>query len=491
MSRPNVLLVVMDTTRHANTLADGTFESLPALARLASEGTVFDGAVTTAPWTLPAHAAMFSGQYTTDHGTHGGTQYFDPDRAPLARRVRDAGYRTAAVSNNTWVTPEFGFADGFDDFYTRSEPFPSGDDPAAAREAVRTDPLGALRDAVADGTAASTAGNLLYDRFLRDRGDDGARLSNWRIGRWLDAHDGDEPFFLFANYIEPHLPYTPPAEFLPPGFDSGVAERVAQDPWAFLMGETDIGERGFETLEALYEAELRYLDARLGDLFDRLRADGTFDETAIVVVGDHGENVGDHGLMDHQFSLHDTLLRVPLVVKPPAGTGPTVGSVSAPVETRDVFPTLLELAGADAPTHPTVSDRSLLESVCGRADAHREHAVSEYLHPRPSPETLRERFPDSDVDVDRYDRSLRCIRTPRWKYVQATDGREQLYDVAADPDETANLADDRPRVRDRLRRTLRAERGRFDRPAEPADDGTDRHEPPAGTERRLDALGYI
>ena len=490
MDGTNILFVVMDTARAPDALPTRHPERLPNLARIAAEGVTFENAVTTGPWTLPSHASLFTGQYTSDHGAHAGTRRFDPDAAPLAERLRASGYRTAAVSSNAWVTPEFGFGAGFDDFYVRSRPFPAGEDPATVRDASGRETLDAVIDAARRGTALPTAANALYDRYLRDRYDDGARLANWRIKRWLDGEwDGDRPFFLFANYIEPHLTYDPPADCLPKGVDDGASDRVPQDPWGYLTGAVEMGDAAFETLEALYAAELRYLDARLGRLYDHLDEADLLAETAIVVVGDHGENIGDHGLMDHQYCLYETLLRVPLLVRLPAGSGGR--TASDPVELRDLFPTLLELAGADAPTAPSVSDRSLLGRIEGDPDArggpHREYTVSEYLSPRPSISTLEDRRESPSVDVSRYDRALRCLRTDRWKYVQSTDGRERLFDVAADPDETRDVIDGNRDVARELKRTLIADRGPLRRP----DGGPDRREPSEETADRLADLGYI
>lgn len=476
----------MDTTRAKNALPTKNATHLPNLAQIADEGALFDNAVTTAPWTLPSHASMFSGQYTSDHGTHAGTQYFDPSVPPLTRRLKESGYQTVAVSNNTWVTPEFGFGDGFDEFYTRSRPFPAGEDPAFVRDRLRKTPFQTGVELVSQQGTASTVGNLLYEQFFRERGDDGARLTNWRIKRWLsNTRDPNRPFFLFANYIEPHLSYSPPAEYLPDEFDDERCKETPQDPWGYLTGTTKMTDSDFEALETLYEAELSYLDAKLGELYDLLQDRDILDETVIVIVGDHGENIGEHALMDHQFCLYDTLLRVPLIIRHPHET--TSENLSSLVELRDLYPTILEIAGADRLTSPTVSQRDLLSSISGHteSDSHREYTISEYHTPRPSIATLRDQYPNSSVDISQYDRSLRCIRTDAWKYIQATDGREELFDLENDPEETENVVEENASVKEQLRRRLVSERGEL----KSLDGG--RYEPNAETEERLNSLGYI
>ena len=283
-----------------------------------------------------------------------------------------------------------------------------------------------------DRDAPFTLANALYMRFLRDRYDSGARLTTRRITNWIDDRTGDRPFFAFANFMEPHLRYDPPdsyaEEHLPPGVGLEEAEAVNQDPWAYLVGEEPMDERDFEILRGLYRAELAYLDDRLGQLLDHLEANGLLEETAVFVLGDHGENIGDHGLMDHQYSLRDTLLHVPLIARYPPSFEPDT-EFDELVELRDLFPTVLDLAGCPVPDDETVSSRSLraaLESGSGR-----EHAFAEYPTPQPSIDTLRDRYDRVTTDLSRYDRWLRSVRTADWRYVQAGDGRDELYEIDA------------------------------------------------------------
>ena len=491
MNGPNVLLIVMDTARASDAFRAGV---MPNLRGIAAEGTTFTRAFTTGPWTLPSHASLFTGQYTTDHGTHAGSRRFEPNAPTLAERLRRNGYRTVGYSNNTWISSEFGFDRGFDDFYVAWELLEGGADLStiAKRETGTLAQARAVVGELLNGDAPQTVVNALYahvvrNRLLRNWYDDGAWLTNRRLERWLDRHEDDRPFFMFVNYLEPHLEYDPPRSFrdrfVPEGMDPTRLDDVNQDAWSYVTGETEMTERDFEALEALYAAELNYLDHRIGQLYDRLESIGELDDTVLIVVGDHGENIGEHGLMDHQYCLYDTLLHVPLVIRYPSSL-PEGKVTDALVELRDLYPTVLEFADLQSEPANSVSDRS----VATAPDEHRDRVIAEYVTPQPSMDALEERVGDLPPEVRRYDRGLRCIRTDQWKYIQGTDGSEELYDIVDDPGETDELSADREGVRNGLADTLTAEMGALNYEEEGDTDAATIE--PSALDRLTD-LGYL
>ncbi|MEF8973813.1 MAG: sulfatase, partial [Haloarcula sp.] len=417
-TRPNVVLLVLDTCR-AKTfhrlLDDG---KLPTTERIATDAAVYRNASAVAPWTVPSHGAMFSGRYPTDHGASADDPQFDPPTTPLAERLRQAGYETVGLSANPWVTNHFGFTAGFDRFKTDVEYLWSGADTSGLG---RLDSLGEKVDELRRRSSAAdtpaTLVNVAYRKLLANRHDSGARRLTTDAVRWLDGRSSNEPFFLFCNFTEPHLEYDPPDEFareeLPEGIDLGAARSVEQDQWAYVTGETALSDTEFEALRALYRAEIRYLDSQLGRLFDRLAARDGLEETAIVLTSDHGENIGDHGLMDHQYCLYETLLHVPLVVRYPPLFEP--GTVDDLVETRRLYETIADVAGI------TDSEPETAPSLVGDAEPDAQ-AIAEYTSPQPSVETLAEEYGPLDPEVRRYDRALRSVRTARWKYIEGSDG---------------------------------------------------------------------
>jgi arylsulfatase A-like enzyme len=486
VSRPNVVVVVMDTARARETVrSDRRNVALPALDRLADEGTEYTQTIASAPWTLPSHASLFTGTYPSKHGAHAGHKHLDEGLTTLAEAFRSGGYETVAVSNNTWISEEFGFARGFDTLYKTWQYVQTDTDLGEiARTKQGTEMVRALAARLADGNPAVNVANALYGRFFRKRTDDGAKRTNEWVREWLGERD-DEPFFCFVNYLEPHLEYRPPEsyaeEFLPDGVSYDEAMAVPQDAWRYIAGEVDLGDREFDILRALYRAELAYLDRRIGELRRHLEAAGEFEDTVFVVTGDHGENIGDHGMMDHQYSLYETLLHVPLVVH---GPGFETGQVDDLVQLTDLAPTLLDAANIDA--------SELREASQGRSfhpaaeTAPREHAIAEYMAPQPSMDALRKRVGTLSDDVERFDRSLRAIRTDDEKLIRGSDGTRELYELRNDPEEATNLAAERPERVNALEAELDDWLDTFD------------HADTSGTvsmtdetEARLEDLGYL
>jgi arylsulfatase A-like enzyme len=203
-----------------------------------------------------------------------------------------------------------------------------------------------------------------------------------------------------------------------------------------------------------------------------------------VVGGDdeHGENVGDHGLMDHQYSLHETLLHVPLVVH--GGAFADGGVADEPVQLVDLPPTLLDAAGIEA---AEACDGFQGRSFHPDADAEpRERVVGEYLAPQPSMDALGARVGSLPESVRQYDRSLRAIRVGDWKLIRGSDGSRECYRLADDPDEGIDLADDEP---DRVA-ALEAELDEWLASFEHADPSGETSMTDA-TKARLEDLGYL
>ena len=198
----NVVLVVADTTRYGDAL---TPEVAPTIADLGAEGTTFTRAFAPAPWTLPSHGSLFTGTYPSKHGAHAGHERLDERETTLTELFDSAGYDTAGVSGNTWVSKEGGFARGFDDFHQTWQYVQSDTAMGELVEVTEESRILAVGRKLFDGNPIANAANALYRTVVRERGDEGAeRATNWVEG-WLDDRESDDPFFLFANYLEPHL----------------------------------------------------------------------------------------------------------------------------------------------------------------------------------------------------------------------------------------------------------------------------------------------
>jgi arylsulfatase A-like enzyme len=416
----NLLLVVLDGARADHASCYGyARETTPFLDQLAREGIRFSQAISDAPWTLSAHATLFTGLHAVTHGATEETRSLGTRHGVLAEYLNAAGYRTAAFCPNPWVSPETGFGRGFDAFFTQR----------------RTSRL---------ATRALLYGRKASDKLLR-REDAGARRTNEALLQWLA--EGSGPFFAFVHYQETHLPFHPP-----PPYDrlfmlrAREARDLSQDSAAQLAGAERWHDGGGAALTALYDGALRYVDARLREVGEALQARGVWDRTLVIVTADHGENLGEHGMIGHASGLHETVLRVPLVLRcPPRIPQGFVGEELA--QLTDVLPTVLRLLEVGEPG-PSLHGRALFDQ--GRATQGPPFTVSERF--RPDLAALRGRFPD--LDIRPFEARSKALRTLRQKFVWRSDEANELFDLVADPAEHCNLIEADAGRADGLRRQL-------------------------------------
>ena len=413
--RPNILLLVIDTARADRFSWDGSGRSTtPRLTALAREGTVFTQAFSPAPWTVPAHASLFTGRYPSLHRTDCGSLRLPDGEVTLAEILRDAGYRTVGYTANPWLGSTYNFQQGFDTYGETWREVPEGSD---------------------DTGASITNGKV--ERFLR----------------WRQEHPEarEQPFFLFINYFEPHLPYHPPeperSRFLRTGTDPERVERLAHlghpDEMAYILGLSDLTSDDLLILNDLYDGEIAYADRRAGQVIDLVRELGLLDRTVVAVVSDHGENIGDHHLLDHKMSVHATLLRVPLLLRYPAQVAAGV-RIATPVQMHDLFPTLLALAGVAPPRGVAIEAVPLPGAgISGGGRGAGEPIIGEFAGPPLEfLQVMRERFPGSDLS--RFDRTLVALRRDGYTIHWGSDGRHALYREADDPGEEYDLSESDP-----------------------------------------------
>jgi hypothetical protein len=303
-----MLLISVDTLRSDTIGALGGTVSTPHLDRFVAEAEVWSRHYAAASWTKPSHASMLTGFHPETHRAIGLEQAMDPAIPTLAERFETAGFETAAlVFDCTWLSPRWGFGKGFDDY----------------------------------------------------------RVTRWRSGRqarmaaeWLLDHR-DREFFFFLHTFEPHsdfklLPYEAPGltrkkigeRFGVFGFGCRAGRCGSQFIKGLHSGEVDLEEHDMEILRHSYDEGVRYLDRSLGELFDTLRSSGAWEQMLVVVTSDHGEAFGERGEFGHS-SLHEEIVRVPLIIKWPAGEN--AGKInSVPRSSVDLAPTLLASAGLDA-----------------------------------------------------------------------------------------------------------------------------------------------
>lgn len=423
---PNVIILVLDTTRAQNFSCYGyKRQTTPHIDALTAEGVLYEQAIAPGCWSLPSQVSLLSGMFPSKHGAHELHLSYAHPYPLLPEVLREAGYRTLGVSPNSWMSDEFGVTYGFDTYlklwqYWYTMP--------------------------ADRSSLSRKLNRLYSRYIFPRRNR-ARHVNRHIETLL-THT-PEPFFLYAIYWDAHLPYVPHSRYasrwLPAGMTYKQAQHVNRNHLQYFTGQVPMSDDDFAVLRACYDAALASLDEAVGALIAFLRQRGILDRTLLVITSDHGENIGEHGLMSHAYSLHDTLIHVPLLIRYPAGFPPGQ-RVTHQVQLTDVFPTVLDAARLEVPqVRQELQGVSLLTQAPETCAA--RLAYAEMLAPHPSMRALNRRAGLSeDIPRPAYDRALRCVRTPEHKIIWASDGQHALYDLRHDPDETKNQFADEPEL---------------------------------------------
>ena len=244
----------------------------------------------------------------------------------------------------------------------------------------------------------------------------------------------------------PYLPYDPPvwasARFLR---DNGDPDRVKKArrfggilPFQFALGEVEVDATQWGIMSDLYDAEIASEDMQIASLVGRLAAEDLLENTLLIITSDHGENLGDHGLADHMFSLHRTLLHVPLLIRFPEKFAPG-SEVDQVLRLEDLFPTILSVCGLSVP--PGIDGISLLSPIPGR--------IAKATYGNPFVERLEEEHPD--IHSTRCGMSIRSVYDGRHHLILYSGGQEELYDVRADPAESENLAPAGGEVLQRMR----------------------------------------
>jgi arylsulfatase A-like enzyme len=334
---PNVLLIVLDTVR-ADHLSLYGYErpTTPNLERLARRGIRFGHARAAAPWTLASHANLFTGRWPHELAI----EWMSPlrgDVLTLAEYLGSLGYATAGSAGNTLYCA---YDSGLDRGFTHYQDYVLNGLNAARTVSLVNESLKALSQVGRFlPLPTPTLLNLAHgERKFAD-------VVNREFLDWLSRrHEPGRPFFAFLNYVDAHSPYLLP---------SGISYRLSSAPMTdadlrFLAeGWTQVDKRQIprvaQTLiRDAYDNCLAYLDERLGKLIDDLERRGVLDQTLVIVTADHGEGLGEHGLVDHGESLYRTEIRVPLLIVLPADRGRSPVAVEEFVSLRDIAATIAD-----------------------------------------------------------------------------------------------------------------------------------------------------
>jgi choline-sulfatase len=420
----NVIIYLVDALRADHLGCYGYSRPVsPHIDAFARQAVTFRHTVAQSSWTRPATTTILTGLLPRTHGVNGRRDKLSEQALTLAEMLQARGYHTAGFVTNGNVARSFGLAQGFETYEL----------------------LPRKHSAATDVNAAA---------------------AGWLESGWKR----DAPFFLYLHTVEPHAPYTPPPPF---------RQRFAPEVHDELLTRMKVFHRLEDgslaptpelrqSLLDLYDAEIAANDAAFGELIDLLARRGLWEDTVVVFISDHGEELFDHGGWEHGKTLHAEMLDVPLLVRAP---GAGAKSVQRQVQQVDVAPTILDLLSLPVP--PVVEGRSLVPWITGGNTGGT---------PEDDPEA------EAYSWLDQHGFRAASVTTPAWRMIEdrAPNAGRDLYDRRADPTEHRDLADERAVRTGYLRAHLLAAERRRKGALQAGEAVLD-----AELRKQLQALGYL
>jgi arylsulfatase A-like enzyme len=404
-SAPNIILIVLDTVRADHLSCYGYRRpTTPSIDAIASRGTLFENAYAPTSWTLASLASIFTGLLPHQHGA----DWAMPLNAgpwTLARILRSEGYETVGFSSNPFYgLGAWRLSEGFD---------------------LYADDSYSVRHNLAATLVGQSVLQFLYSRLVRYNqfSQRDAEDLNQDVLRWYRHRDRGRPFFLFVNPMDAHRPYLPPPPYehrfgaiphlLLPGLIAPLNEGHPAKPWT--------PQERREMIDG-YDNSLAYLDAQIGKLLGMVDSTRSSRRTVVIITSDHGEGFGEHGTYDHGWNLYSEVLHVPLILE---GPGVPAGlRIRDVVTNRQLFSTVLDLARLRS---RPVEQTSLTRFWSGE------------VHPDPGQDAVVAEL--AGGPAHQHEACLSLVSS-HWHYIDAGNGKAEIYDLRTDPKEQKNLADD-------------------------------------------------
>jgi len=465
--KPNIILIVMDATRSDHLSCYGyERNTTPSIDKIAEEGVLFKNVISPSTWTVPSHASIFTGLFPFEHGAGHVSPYLPEKIETLTEILKKEGYQTLAYSNNPWMR-FIGLSRKFDDFQEgwrehKGRYFYEVVYNELTKLVKRNDPTWLIKDK-------------------------GAAETTQYVSRWIRNHI-KSPFFVFINYMEPHLPHSPspynsiyiPENIAPEDIKKVLRSAIGMGKGGAFLLKRKRSQEELSLINALYDGEIHYLDKRIGALYEHLKKLNVLDDTLLIITSDHGENLGDHGILGHAFGLFNSLLNVPLIIRHPTYFTPGL-IIENNVQTTDIFYTVLDVVGLNHnPSHLGLG-KSLIRRI--KEQDYVEMMIAE--HDKPT--DALDKAEKLGIDANHINKDQRAIIFRGYKYIQTSLGEEELYDLKIDPDESHNLISEKREIaaalKSRLGEIYKTDRARAA--------GGKKIEMDKETESKLRSLGYI
>ncbi|MFW6133972.1 MAG: sulfatase [Elusimicrobiota bacterium] len=435
----NIILLVLDDLRYDRI----NKKTMPFLTRLAKDNYFFTNCTSTAPWSPPSYASIFSGLYPFQHGIKGETLMMNSNVKTLADILMSKGYKTIGGSLSPHISVHRKFDKGFDEFfdlYDTKELLKQG---CAVRPLILKKVHKSLSKIPGyDGGKIEK----IIKKFAAPE-DSGAFIVNEFVKYICKRIPERQPHFLFGMYLETHGPYT----HVPKNYkndkliktDKGV--KIAEDPIKYFNLRKQLNTEDIDSINSHYDRAANYLDYKLKELFGFFKGKKVLDDTTIFIIADHGELLGEHNLIGHyEFSLFEELLHVPLIAVTPGEKKRQ--EIDAPVQSIDIFTTICEMLGikinkelySGIDLFGNIPDMRTIFAECEGRSATLD------LIKKENPEFNKKNF----------DRSLKMIKRDKYKLISASDGTYKLYNLKEDPQEKVDISGRAENILERLKREM-------------------------------------
>ena len=350
---PNIFFFLVDTFRFERLHCFGNPRELSnTLDAMFSESVNFTRAYSQSSWTKPSVASLFTGLYPHQHGALKFDSGLSRELVTYTEVFREYGYDTAAFSANIIVSPHTGMDHGFEYFHYNYGQYMFKRTVYGAYISVLLKSVS--KHAVSDRRGASEEAKSVFER----------------VEKWIAGH-GENPFMAYIHLMDLHGPYAPPKKYVdmfladdaPSADFKELKEELLKyaDNESFFRPEAHIkmSDPRLVALRDLYDAQIAYLDDQFEMIFEKMKRKGLFENSIIVIAGDHGEDFGDHGHVLHGNHVYNTLIRVPFMIRFP--NNEYAKEIEAPISLFDAFPTIAEYI--DMPVPKGLEAVSRLEEV--------------------------------------------------------------------------------------------------------------------------------
>jgi len=398
---PNVILIVWDTVRRDHlSLYNYERKTTPFLDSLARNAVVFERAYSTAPNTVPSHASIFTGLYSSQNNCHYENPKLELGLTTLAEMMVERGYLAMGITNNRSLNHFNGFSQGFDIYKVNYE---------------------------FGNFTGDTIYLAFFDFFFPEaRRDSGATETKLIFKNWmLAAKKTGQPFFLFINYMEAHQPYPRTQRAFHFFQNPEQAYRIYEHKglfWDYFMCAGGVSESTRNSIIKWYDGAVYYLDFKLSQLYETLESQGLRDHTIIIVTSDHGESFGEHNIYGHMVGLYEHSLAVPLVISWPGHLKPMRTSrITSLRELPEIITTLVDNRYPRQFSEP-----------CPECEIFAENFRPLYYISKLK-KTCRGK------DFSRLDRRQKAVISANYKFIWDSRGDHQFFSLAADPAENRNL----------------------------------------------------